>query len=148
MKILNKLIYADIYRINPLSTQEITIPKQPPFNEYIINKDKNTQYIIFIDYNLRNFNINNIKRKILIKKDREDNEGDEYFFTSLINFNFFKEDNSIFLKNIKKTMYRLYMPEISSVNNPSEYISLNITNLETDYLIIYLEFRELTAVLL
>jgi len=151
MRVLNKLIYADSYTIPKSSTKEIHIP-QNFFNEYIINKDNNAQYIIYFDYSHENFDILNIKRAILIKnrkeKIEEEEEEENIFFYSLIDFDFIKENKSILLKDIKEKMYRIYKAEETNISNPSEFLIITIQNKEFSTLNIYLELRELSAVLL
>jgi hypothetical protein len=144
MRVLNKLIYTNSYTIPTDSTQEIYIP-ETLFNEYIINKETNVQYIIYFSTNHFNFTILNIKRVILINQFR----GRNNFFHSLLNFDFIKENNSIFLKDIKEKMYRIYIPSIFDISKPPEFLIMTIQNTDTlNNLDIYLELRELNAILL
>jgi hypothetical protein len=138
MRILNKLIYADSYIIPANSIQEIHIPNRF-FNEYIINND----------YSHENFDIQNIKRVILIKRIGGGSGTRNIFFYSLINFDFIKENKSIFLKDIKEKTYRIYIPDVFNISDPIEFLTMTIQNTDSlNNLNIYLELRELNAVLL
>jgi len=150
MKILNKLIYSRSYTIPANSTQKITIPDETYFDEYIINKDANVQYIIYFTYSHEDFNIQYIKRAILINRIMGNFSGARnIFFYSLLDFDFIKENNSILLKDIKNKMFRIYVPNTVVLSDPPEFLIMEIQNTSLTYdLDIYLELRELNAVLL
>jgi succinyl-CoA synthetase beta subunit len=148
MKVLNKLIYRNNYTIKANSIDKIFIPSSPPFDEYIINKDANVQYIIYLTYSHGNFNIQNIKRAILINQAILPRGGfSNTYFYSLINFDFIKEDYSILLKDIKEKMYRIYYQNNATILNPNEFLVMEIQNTDAlNELSIYLELRELNAI--
>jgi hypothetical protein len=147
MRVLNKLIYSRTYIIRHLE-EEIIFPESI-LDEYIIKKDANVQYIIHYETDTSNFDILNIRRVILIKQIRSSTGTLNIFFYSPIDFDIIKEYNSIFLKNLKEKMFRIYFPNEPDVSNPPEYLSIKIRN--DNYPLpfeIYFELRELTAVLL